>query len=129
MAYDERVAERIRNVLAPVAGAAERKMMGGLCFLVGGHMCCGIDGERLFVRMDRDAVPAALRRKHAEAWEVGGRTMGGFVAIRPAGFRDARALRSWVEPAAAWAASLPAKKAPKKKKQPMKKKSTPSAEA
>ena len=121
MAFDERLAERVRRILAGTRQVSERRMMGGLCFMVRGHMCCGVDGSDLFVRMDREDVPAALRRKHAANFSPGGRQVGGFVRVRAAGVKDARGLRSWVEPAAAWACSLPPKKKPTRKKTAQKK--------
>ena len=114
MAYDEHLAERVRTALGGVRGFSERKMMGGICFFVNRNMCCGVDKSDLFVRMDREDAKAALRRKHARPFEPAGRPMAGFVQVRAAGVKDARSLRSWLEPAAAWAGSLP----PKPKKSP-----------
>ena len=116
MAYDERLAERVRTELSGVAGVTERKMMGGLCFMVHGRMCGGIDQSDLFVRMDRARVEAALRRKHARVFKVGGKTTAGFVRVLGVGIKDARSLRSWLNPAVEWAGSLP----PKKKRSPKK---------
>lgn len=118
MAYDERLAERVRSELEGFDKVTERKMMGGLCFMVKGHMCCGVDQSDLFVRMDRSDVEAALRRKHARIFQVGGKTPAGFVRVLAVGVRDARSLRSWLKPAIEWVSSLP----PKKKRNPKSKK-------
>ena len=111
MAYDETLAERIREALAGDRGVDEIKMMGGLCFMVGEHMALGIVGEELMVRVGREGYERALRRVHARAMNFTGRAMKGFVFVAPAGIRTKRSLLSWVAPAAAFAKSLPPKRA------------------
>ena len=109
MAYDEKLADRIRVQLAGERNVKEHKMMGGLCFMVNGHMCCGVDGSDLFVRMERSAVDAALRRKYARRFAVGGKAPQGFVRVIAAGISNARSLRAWLAPAVSRANSLPKK--------------------
>ena len=116
MAVDEGLSEIFRNELEGLAGVSERKMMGGLCFMVKGHMCGGIDQSDLFVRMNRLKVDAALRRKYARRFQVGGNAPTGFVRVLSAGVKDARSLRSWLVPAVEWVNSLPPKKRPSNKK-------------
>ena len=106
MAFDIALAERIRGVI-PVAGAAqEKKMFGGLAFLVGGHMACGVMGDRLLVRVPPGEFDATLEEPHAAPMELGGRTMRGFVAVEPAGIADRSGLERWVGRGIAFASSL-----------------------
>jgi hypothetical protein len=111
MAYDETLAERIREALAGERGVDEIKMMGGLCFMVAGHMALGIVGEELMVRVGPEGYERALGRVHAREMDFTGRAMKGFVFVAPAGIRTKRSLVSWVAPAAAFAKSLPPKRA------------------
>ena len=109
MTYDEGLAERVREVLAglcDVRAVEERKMFGGLCFLVGGKMACGILGEELMARVGPDGYEAALRRKHAREMDFTGRTMRGFVYVSAAGVRRTRDLSGWVGQGVAYARSV-----------------------
>jgi TfoX/Sxy family transcriptional regulator of competence genes len=65
MAYDEGTAQRVRDVLTGVDGVIEKKMFGGLCFMVRGHMCAGVTGEDLMIRVGPDGYQEALKRPHA----------------------------------------------------------------
>ena len=113
MAYDERLAERVRVALKGIRGLSERRMMGGLCFLLNGNMCCGVDKSDLFVRIGRARAEIALGRKYAMPFRgPGNRPVAGFVRVRAEGLKDARSLQSWLRPAVAWARSLPTKKKP-----------------
>jgi TfoX N-terminal domain len=97
MAYEETTAERIRKVLSKRADVVEKKMMGGLCFLVTGGMCCSVSGKGgLLVRIDPEAQTTILREPHVRPMEMGARTMKGFVRVAPAGYRTDAALRTWV---------------------------------
>lgn len=111
VAYDEALAQRLRPRLSGVDGASEKKMFGGLCFLLDGHMVCGIVGDELMVRVGADAHEAALARPHARPMDFTGRPMKGMVYVAPDGFRDDAALDGWVEAGLAHARSLPPKKA------------------
>jgi hypothetical protein len=87
MAYDETTAERVRELLSSRPDVTEGKMMGGLCFMVRGHMCCSVSGRGgLMVRVGADAYDAALREPHVQPIEMAGRTMTGFVRIVPEGY-------------------------------------------
>lgn len=112
MAYDEKLADRIRVTLADKRGVTECKMMGGICFMLGGNMCCGVTGDALMVRVGPDGYAAALAKPHVRPLEFGGRRPGGFVLVDPAGF--ARSFAKWVQTGIDVAAALP-KKATKKK--------------
>lgn len=109
MAYDEQLAERVRRVLADDATLNERKMFGGLAFMLGDHMCCGIVGDRLMLRLGADLAEQALTRPHVHPMDFTGRPMTGMVYVGPEGLAG-RALRGWVDKAAGFARSLPPKK-------------------
>jgi hypothetical protein len=108
MAYDEHLAARVRALLANRADVSERKMFGGLTFMVGGNMCCGVNKDELIVRLDPEREQGALSRPHTRAMDFTGRHMPGFITIRPQGLDDA-GLDEWVREAVARAALLPAK--------------------
>ncbi len=110
MAYDERTAERVRRLLEGREDVAEIRMMGGLCFMVGGHMACGVSGDALLVRVGREGYAAALALPHVRPMELAGRRPGGFVFVDPEGHRDDAALAAWVQRGVAVAAALPPKK-------------------
>ncbi|MCB0220664.1 MAG: TfoX/Sxy family protein [Chrysiogenetes bacterium] len=117
MAYDEKLAERIRNVLAARKGVSEKKMFGGLAFLIGGNMACGIVGDELMVRVGPDAHEKSLAEKHVRPMDFTGRPMKGMVYVAPAGIKAGPSLKKWVLRGTDFAGSLPrktAKKAPKK---------------
>jgi TfoX/Sxy family transcriptional regulator of competence genes len=106
VAYDEKLAARVRALLADRTDVSERKMFGGLTFMVGGHMCCGVNGDELIVRLDPDREDVALAKPHARPMDFTGRPMRGFVTVRPQGLNGPR-LKRWVREAVARAESLP----------------------
>ena len=110
MAYDEALADRVREALGREKGVEEIKMMGGLCFMVGGHMALGIVGEGLMVRVGPDGYDRALARVHAREMDFTGRPLRGFVFVDPAGIGTKRSLGSWVAPAVAFVKDLPPKR-------------------
>ena len=96
MAYDEALAARIRAILATGGhDVVEKKMFGGLCFMVGGHMCCGVT-DTLMLRVGKDGYAAALARPHARLMTFTGRPLDGFVYVDPPGLRTDRALAAWL---------------------------------
>lgn len=106
MAYSEQLANRVRPLLADRDDVAERRMFGGLTFMVGGHMCCGVHGDELIVRLHPDDQGAALARPHARATDFTGRPLRGFVTVAPDGLKG-QALRRWVDRAVAHAETQP----------------------
>jgi hypothetical protein len=96
MAYDERLANRIRRVLAERSDFTERKMFGGLAFFCQGRMCCGIVGNDLMVRVPIDEFDAALRSRYARPMDFTGKPLKGFVYVSPRGVPTAAALRAWM---------------------------------
>ena len=97
MAYDERTAERVRQVLAGRQDVVERKMMGGLSFMLGGRMCCSASTKGgLLIRVGAEGYQSALGEAHVQPMKMGQRVMSGFVRIAPEGYRTAARLRRWV---------------------------------
>ena len=109
MAYDEGLAERIRSLLEDRTEVLERKMFGGLAFLVGGHMSVGVVGDELMVRVGPRDYATALRLPDARAMDFTGRPMKSFVFVACEGFESDADLRRWVARGVAFASSLPAK--------------------
>ena len=106
MAYDHQLAARVRGLLATRPGYSERKMFGGLCFMLNGHMCCGIVGDELMVRLAPDKYEDALARPHARPMDFTGRPMKGMVYVGTEGIKGESALAEWVERGASHASSL-----------------------
>ncbi len=96
MAYDEALAERMRAALADTGGFEEKKMFGGVAFLIGGHMACGIAKGELMIRVGPDAYDAALARAHAREMLFTGKPMKGLIYVEPEGFRTDRELAGWI---------------------------------
>jgi len=111
MPYDEQLAERVRAVLAGQSGLTERKMFGGLCFMLAGNMCVGVEHDRLMVRLGQELYEEALTRPHAAPMDFTGRPMKGFVFVAPGGISTPAALREWVDLGVQFCRTLPAKKA------------------
>ncbi len=109
MAYDERLAERVRVALERRRGVTEKKMFGGIAFLVNGNMSCGVNGDDLMVRVGPETYEQALDRAHARPMDFTGRPLKGMVYVGPKGVRTAKQLGRWVDDAVAFARSLPAK--------------------
>jgi TfoX/Sxy family transcriptional regulator of competence genes len=109
VAYDERLTDRVRDILAGDPALRERKMFGGLAFMLDGNMCCGIVRARLMLRLGADLAEKALERTHVHPMDFTGRTMTGMVYVAPEGPRG-KALRRWVEQAAGFARTLPPKR-------------------
>ncbi|MEM8975824.1 MAG: TfoX/Sxy family protein [Pseudomonadota bacterium] len=110
MAYDEGLAARVRDALSDVGVFREQKMMGALCFMVGDHMCCGVTGDALMVRVGRDGYEAALTHEHVRPMEMtGGRRPWGFVLVDPPGIEANEALAQWIGRGRDFVSKLPAK--------------------
>jgi|SRR5215469_1594372 len=97
MPFDETLAERIRPLLQGNYEVTEKKMFGGVAFMVNGHMCCGIVGKNLVIRTGPEAFDHALKRPHARPMDFTGRPMKGFVYVAPAGYHSDRDLKSWTK--------------------------------
>jgi TfoX/Sxy family transcriptional regulator of competence genes len=106
MAFDEELAERVRGVLANRTDVSERRMFGGLTFMLAGNMCCGVNGSELILRLGPEAADQALEADHVAPMDFTGRPMRGFVTVRPGGL-TAEQLPRWVELAVGFAETLP----------------------
>lgn len=109
MAYDEKLAARVREALKRRRGVTEKKMFGGLAFMVNGHMACGVLGEDLMVRVGPDAYEAALERTGCRPMDFTGRPMKGMVYVSPRGHRRQPSLEAWVKMGLSYVRSLPPK--------------------
>lgn len=109
MAYDESLAARIRSAFEGQPGVAEKKMFGGVAFMVGGNMACGVTSDELMVRVGPDNYEDALSRPHARPMDFTGRPMRGMVYVAHPGFESDQDLAAWVESGASFARSLPPK--------------------
>jgi TfoX N-terminal domain len=109
MPYDEDLANRLRELLAGEA-ISEKKMFGGLAFLLGGHMSVSASRNGgLLARIDPGETEAALERPHVELMRMGGRTMDGWITVAPEGLRTERELAAWVKRSVSYVKTLPPK--------------------
>ncbi len=109
MAYDEGLAQRIREALADADGLSERRMFGGIAFMLHGNMAVGISGDELMVRVGPEAYDEALAQPHARVFDMTGRVMRGWVVVAAEGIADDGTLGEWVRRGANYARSLPPK--------------------
>ena len=111
MPYDEDLANRLREQLAGEDAVTEKKMFGGLAFLLDGHMCVSASGRGgLLARIDPADTEAALERPHTARMEMGRRTMDGWITVAAEGVRTKRELAPWVERSVSYVKTLPPKK-------------------
>src|SRR5512143_1796792 len=109
MAYDEMLGLRIRAALGVQPGLVEKKMFGGIGFLLNGNMACGVHKDNLIVRVGPEKSTAALARPHTRPFDMTGRPMVGWVMVEPEGCATEPALKSWLEEGLEFARSLPEK--------------------
>lgn len=109
MAFDEGLAQRVREVLGEDPDLREKKMFGGLAFLYRGNMACGIIGDQLMVRVGPQAWEEALEHPHAREMDFTGKSMKGFVYVDPPGVAEDDDLVEWVTRGVLFARSLPPK--------------------
>lgn len=107
MSYDEGLAQRIREQLDDEL--TEKKMFGGLAFLLGGHMAVGVMGDELMVRVEPDSFDALLGQPGARVFDMGGRTMKGWLVLGGPAIAEDADLARWVERGIAYASALPPK--------------------
>lgn len=113
MAYDERLADRVRKVIARKRGVAEKKMFGGLAFLFHGKMFCGVLGTDLVARLGEERAKA-MEGKNVRPMDFTGRPMKGYLYVSPRGTKSDVDLRSWVNECMKFVSSLPEGKAKKR---------------
>ena len=109
MPYSETLAQRIRAVQTDQAGAVEKKMSGGVTFMVNGNMCCGVTKDDLMVRVGLDRHEEALARPHTRKMDFTRRPVKGKVYVEPEGVVTDAALEKWVQRGLEFALSLPSK--------------------
>jgi TfoX/Sxy family transcriptional regulator of competence genes len=109
VAYDEGLAERIRGVLDERLDVGEKRMFGGIAFMVRGHMCVGIVKDELMVRVGPDAYEELVREPHARRMDFTGRPMKGLLFVASDGLESDADLERWVERGLRYVTSLPAK--------------------
>ena len=109
MAYDETLAERVRSSLGGRSRITQRRMFGGLAFMLDGNMCCCVTERGLMVRVGPDGYEDALAQPHAGVMDMTGRPMRGWVLVGMEGLTSDESLSRWVEQGAGFAATLPGK--------------------
>lgn len=109
MAYDEGLAQRLRDRYLTTPKVEEKRMFGGLAFMVGGNMSCGIVSDTLMVRVGPEAYEAALAKPHVREMDFTGKSLKGFVYIDPAGFETDATLDAWVRLSLEFVLTLPEK--------------------
>jgi|WetSurMetagenome_2_1015567.scaffolds.fasta_scaffold00392_5 hypothetical protein len=108
MAYDEFLGEKIRRAIGKRAGLSEKKMFGGVAFMLKGNLCCGIHANELIARIDPEDAASALSEPGAHPFDITGRPMKGWVSVKPAALTDA-AVGKWVRRSLAYVKTLPMK--------------------
>ena len=111
MAYDEGLAERIRECFLDRNDVEEKKMFGGLCFMLSNHMCCGIVKDMLMARVGPDNYEHCLEKKYAREMDFTGKAMKGMVYVSADGIESDSDLAEWVKICTGFVQSLPPKKA------------------
>ncbi len=109
MAFDEGLAERLRDVFSEYDDVHEKKMFGGLCFMLSRHMCCGIVKDRLMLRVGPNAYDECLALTHVSKMDFTGKPMKGMIYVAPEGFYEDEELCSWVRRAVEFVLTLPPK--------------------
>lgn len=115
MPYDEKLADRVRTILSTQPKVEEKKMMGGLTFMVNGKMCVGILNDDLMCRIDPEVYETALSKKGCREMDFTGKPMKGFVFVSPEGTHSKKELKFWVELALEFNKKVKASKKNKKK--------------
>jgi TfoX/Sxy family transcriptional regulator of competence genes len=110
VAYDTHLADRIRSIFNGTTEFSERKMFGGLSFLVNGQMCCGILKNDLVLRLTPEQADSALRQPHTRPMDFTGKPMKSMIYVSPLGTDSDQALEAWVRSAVKVARSAPSKK-------------------
>lgn len=109
MAFDVKLADRIRERLGKRKGLIEKKMFGGIGFMLGGNMACGVHGQDMIVRVDPEETDKALSEPHTRRFDLTGRPMKGWILVEPKGVSTEALLGKWVGVGAKYAESLPPK--------------------
>lgn len=113
MAYDDKLALRVRALLTGKKGISEKKLFGGIAFLLEGKMCCGVLNDDLVARVSLEDYATALGNRHVRPMDFTGRPMKGFVYVALPALRTTSALQAWLDQCTKFVDSLPAKKQPR----------------
>ena len=97
MAYDEKLAGRVRAALKGRRGIREKRMFGGLAFLVKGRMACGVLGKELVLKLGNEEAAKALKKSHTRPMDFTGKVIRSMLYVKPAGTKTARSLQTWVD--------------------------------
>jgi TfoX/Sxy family transcriptional regulator of competence genes len=116
MAFDEGLAARVREALQGVSFVTEKRMFGGLTFMINGHMCCGVMGDRLMLRVGAPTYEQTLLQPHVRPMDFTNRPLTGFVFVQPGGLEDDDELAAWVQRGVDFAGALPPKDLPNKRR-------------
>jgi len=109
MPYDPGLAERLEGVAASRPGMAEKKMFGGIGWLLNGNMCAGVYKDFLIVRVGEEKAAALLKGKHVKPMDITGKPMKGWLMVAPKGYEEDSALKRYVKAAIGYVEKLPAK--------------------
>jgi TfoX/Sxy family transcriptional regulator of competence genes len=109
MAFDASLAARIRAILARKKGIEERKMFGGVGFLLNGNMLVGVWKDSIIVRLGHDKYDDALVEPHVREFDITGKTMKGWIMVEPEGVKDHDQLKDWIGRATTFVKTLPKK--------------------
>lgn len=109
MAYDEKLAGRIRTIFAGKKKAGEKKMFGGIAFMLNGNMCCGVINDLLMARVGPDGYEECLKLPHVRPMDFTGKPMKGYVYVEPGGYKSDEQLKEWVGRCSAFVSTLSGK--------------------
>ncbi len=109
MAFDETLAQRIRQLVSRRKNVEEKKMFGGVGFLLNGNILVGVWKDSLIVRLGPDEGEEALKEPHVKVFDITGRPMKGWVLVAPEGVQDNDALKDWIDRATRFVKTLPGK--------------------
>ena len=109
MAYDEKLAGRIRAIFAGKTNTSEKKMFGGIAFMLSGNMCCGVINDLLMARVGPAGYEECLKLPHARPMDFTGKPMKGYVYVEPGGYKSDEQLKEWVDRCADFVSTLPEK--------------------
>jgi len=109
MAFDEGVAQRVREVLSENKNITEKRMFGGIAFMLSGNMCIGVVRDQLMLRVGPDQYDKLLKIKYVKKMDFTGKAMKGFIYLQPEGFTEDDDLAIWLEKALSFVSSLPEK--------------------
>ena len=109
MAYDEKLAERLGNLVKNRKGFSQKKMFGGIAFMLNGNMCFGIHNDSLVIRTDEESAKGSLKRKYVKPFDIIGRHMKGWIMVSKEGIKTKNSLDKWTSLAAEFVKTLPKK--------------------